>query len=184
MRIAIDMLHKYLDAEIEIALDTDGTPKSREVKFVEDGVSRLFEFNLEGEPFSFSMRGKIDRADVVAGILQVIDYKTGKIGGDKTSFKGDFEALFTDAKYSKFLQLLIYIMMTRDKQQPVPIASFYSMRENGGSFVHAQDLSGADIDHGFIDRVEEALARFLAALFQRESFEHNPNAKYCEYCLK
>jgi RecB family exonuclease len=184
MRIAIDMLHKYLDAEIEIALDTDGTPKSREVKFVEDGVSRLFEFNLEGEPFSFSMRGKIDRADVVAGVLQVIDYKTGKIGGDKTSFKGDFESLFTDAKYSKFLQLLIYIMMTRDKQQPVPIASFYSMRENGGSFVHAQDLSDADIDHRFIDHVEEALARFLAALFQRESFEHNPSAKYCEYCLK
>jgi hypothetical protein len=75
-------------------------------------------------------------------------------------------------------------MMTRDKQQPVPIASFYSMRENGGSFVHAQDLSVTQIDHGFIDKAEDALARFLFALFQRDSFEHNPNAKYCEYCLK
>jgi len=183
MRIAIDMLHKYIDAETESALDTDGTPKSREVKFVEDGVSRLFEFNLDGEPFSFAMRGKIDRADLVAGVLQVIDYKTGKIGGDKTSFKGDFQLLFKEAKYSKFVQLLTYIMMTRDKQQPVPIASFYSMRENGGSFVRAQDLSAIEIDHSFIDNAEQALALFLSALFQRDSFEHNPKAKYCEYCL-
>ena len=183
MRIAVDMLHKYIDAEKESALDADGIPKLREVKFVEDGVSRSFDFSLNGEPFAFGLRGKIDRADSVAGVLHVIDYKTGKVAADKTSFKGDFSKLFTDANYSKFLQLLVYIMMTRDKQQAVPVASFYSMRENGGSFVHAQDLSALEISHEFIDQAEEELARFLLALYERESFEHNPKAKYCEYCL-
>ena len=183
MRIAIDMLHKYIDAEIGRALDTDGTPKSRELKFVEDGVSRSFDFSFDEKPFAFGLRGKIDRADIVAGVLHVIDYKTGKISADKSSFKGDFDLLYKDAKYSKFLQLLVYIMMTREKQQAVPIASFYSMRENGGSFVHAQDLSSLEIDHDFIDKAEEALARFLLALFERDSFEHDPKAKYCEYCL-
>jgi ATP-dependent helicase/nuclease subunit B len=183
MRIAIDMLHKYIDSEIGRALDTDGTPKSRELKFVEDGVSRSFEFAMEEGPFTFGLRGKIDRADIVAGVLHVIDYKTGKISSEKSPFKGDFDKLFKDANYSKFLQLLVYIMMTRDKEQAVPIASFYSMRENGGSFVHAQDLSSLEINHEFIDKTEEALARFLMALFERESFEHDPKAKYCEYCL-
>jgi len=183
MRIAIDMLEKYIDAESETAKDENGTSLSREVKFVEDDVSRKFEVMLDGEPFTFSLRGKIDRADRVAGILQVIDYKTGKVKSNDGVFKGDFDKLFQDAKFSKFLQLLIYIMMTRDKEQPVPIASFYSMRENGGSFVHARDLSTVEIDHAFIDQVEVALARFLKALHQRESFLHNPKAKFCEYCL-
>jgi RecB family exonuclease len=183
MRIAIDMLHKYIEAETEIAYDPNGTLKARALKFVEDDVSRSFEKVIDDKPFAFALRGKIDRADLVAGVLQVIDYKTGKIGSDKTSFNGDFDMLYKDVKYSKFLQLLIYIMMTRDKDQPVPIASFYSMRENGGSFVHAQDLSDIEIDHAFIDKAEDALARFLHALTLRDSFEHNRNAKYCEYCL-
>jgi ATP-dependent helicase/nuclease subunit B len=183
IRIANDMLEKYIAEESTIALDSDGISMMRQVKFVEDNVSRKFEVEIDGEPFAFMLRGKIDRADVVAGVLQVIDYKTGKIGADKTAFKGEFELLFKDAKYSKFLQLLMYIMMTRDKQQPVPIASFYSMRENGGSFVHAQDLSSLEIDHDFVDRAEQALGRFLHELYNRETFEHNRSAKYCEYCL-
>ena len=183
IRIAIDMLVKYIEVESEVAFDSNNVVKARRVKFVEDNVSRVFDTVIEGEPFSFSLRGKIDRADLVAGILQVIDYKTGKIGADKTKFNGDFEVLFKEAKYAKFLQLLVYIMMTREKEQPVPVASFYSMRENGGSFVHAQELSTVEIDHAFMDKAEDALARFLRDLYQRENFEHNKSAKYCEYCM-
>ena len=183
MRIAIDMLAKYIDAELEIIQSKEVISVHKEVKFVEDGVSREFEFTVENTPIKFALRGKIDRADMVAGVLQVIDYKTGKVGADNSSFKGNFDSLFSDAKLSKFLQLLIYIMMTRDKNQPVPIASFYSMKESGGSFVHAQDLSDIEIDHAFIDNAEEALARFLYALLQETSFDHKQGAKYCEYCL-
>ena len=57
------------------------------------------------------------------------------------------------------------------------------MKESGGSFVHAQDLSDIEIDHAFIDNAEEALARFLYALLQETSFDHKQGAKYCEYCL-
>jgi RecB family exonuclease len=182
IRIAIDMLEKYIVVEKELTADVNGVTVNRALKFVEDDVSREFRVELDGEPFAFKLKGKIDRADSVGGVLQVIDYKTGKIGADKP-FQGDFEVLFKESKYSKFLQLLVYIMMTRDKNQPVPIASFYSMRENGGSFVHAQDLSALEIDHEFVDRAELALARFLRDLRNREAFEHNKSAKYCEYCL-
>ena len=130
-----------------------------------------------------SLKGKIDRGDSVAGVLHLIDYKTGKITNKKTVFKGDFDKLFTDSDYSKFLQLLLYILMKRDRNQPIPTASFYSMREAGGSYVHAQELSEGAIDHAFMDKVEEALARFLNELLERSSFEHNTKAKYCEYCF-
>jgi len=116
-------------------------------------------------------------------VLHLIDYKTGKIGTKKGKFKGKFDELFTNKDYSKFLQLLIYILMTRDRNQPIPSASFYSMREAGGSFVHAQDLSELEINHEFMDQVEEALGRFLKGLLERESFQHNTNAHYCEYCF-
>jgi hypothetical protein len=74
-------------------------------------------------------------------------------------------------------------MMTRDKSQAVPVASFYSMRENGGSFVFAQELTELTIDHEFIDKAEEALGRFLNELLERDTFEHNPSSLYCEYCM-
>jgi RecB family exonuclease len=183
MRIAIDMLLKYIDAEVDMLNEEAKMSKRRAVKFVEDTVSRTFETMMDGVPFSFSLRGKIDRADTVAGVLQVLDYKTGKIKSNNAKFNGNFDELFQNQKLSKFVQLLIYIMMTRDKQQPIPVATFYSMRENGGSFVHAQDLSAIEIDHDFMDKAEQALGRFLAGMLACSSYEHNSSAKYCEYCL-
>ena len=146
-------------------------------------MNRTFDANTGGIPIPFTLRGKIDRADSVAGVMHVIDYKTGKVGVDKSKMKGELDQLFVKKDYSKFLQLLIYIMMTRDKNQTIPIASFYSMRENGGSFVFAQELTEMTIDHEFVDKAEEALGRFLNDLLERSTFEHNKSSLYCEYCM-
>jgi RecB family exonuclease len=183
IRIAVDMLNKYIDAELEAKQSTDEPVLARLVVSVEDSVQRTFGVNTGGLPIPFTLRGKIDRADTVAGVLHVIDYKTGKVGVDKNKMKGELNQLFLKKDYSKLLQLLIYIMMTRDKSQAVPVASFYSMRENGGSFVFAQELTELIIDHEFIDKAEEALGRFLNELLERDTFEHNPSSLYCEYCM-
>jgi RecB family exonuclease len=183
IRIAVDMLNKYIDAELEAKQSTDEPVLARLVVSVEDSVQRTFGVNTGGLPIPFTLRGKIDRADTVAGVLHVIDYKTGKVGVDKNKMKGELNQLFLKKDYSKLLQLLIYIMMTRDKSHAVPVASFYSMRENGGSFVFAQELTELIIDHEFIDKAEEALGRFLNELLERDTFEHNPSSLYCEYCM-
>jgi RecB family exonuclease len=177
------MLNKYIDAELEAKQSTDEPVLARLVVSVEDSVQRTFEVNTGGLPIPLTLRGKIDRADTVAGVLHVIDYKTGKVGVDKNKMKGELDQLFVKKDYSKLLQLLIYIMMTREKNQAVPVASFYSMRENGGSFVFAQELTELTIDHDFIDKAEEALGRFLNELLERDTFEHNPSSLYCEYCM-
>jgi ATP-dependent exoDNAse (exonuclease V) beta subunit len=183
VQIAIEMLERYIDAEVALLRNSGEVTFQRKVVIVENEFIEKFPEGLGGLPIPFALKGKIDLGDSVAGVLHLIDYKTGKIGTKKGKFKGKFDELFTNKDYSKFLQLLIYILMTRDRNQPVPSASFYSMREAGGSFVHAQDLSELEINHEFMDRVEEALGRFLHALLERDSFEHNTNAHYCEYCF-
>ena len=183
IRIAVDMLNKYIDEELEAMQSVDAPAVSRSVVFVEGSVNRTFDANTGGITIPFTLRGKIDRADSVAGVMHVIDYKTGKVGVDKSKMKGELDQLFVKKDYSKFLQLLIYIMMTRDKNQTIPIASFYSMRENGGSFVFAQELTEMTIDHEFVDKAEEALGRFLNDLLERPTFEHNKSSLYCEYCM-
>ncbi len=183
IRIAVDMLNKYIDEELEAKQLPDEPALTRSVVSVEGSVNRTFDANTIGLPIPFTLRGKIDRSDNVAGVLHVIDYKTGKVGVDKNKMKGELDQLFVKKDYSKLLQLLIYIMMTREKNQAVPVASFYSMRENGGSFVFAQELTELTIDHEFIDKAEEALGRFLSQLLERETFEHNPSSLYCEYCM-
>ncbi len=183
MQIAIEMLDKYIGFELESLKASSATTFQRKVALVEGSMNKSYSEGFGGLPIPFALKGKIDRGDSVAGVLQVIDYKTGKISSSKGKFKGDFDKLFTVREHSKFLQLLVYIMMTREKDQPIPTASFYSMREGGGAYVHAQELSEIPIDHEFIDKAEEALGRFLNELLQRETFEHDPSAKYCEYCF-
>ena len=183
IRIAIEMLERYVDAELSALTSNDATTISRKVELVEGTRFKEYAEGVGGLPVPFKISGKIDRADDVAGVLHLIDYKTGKVNADTTRFKGDFVKLYSDPKLSKFLQLLLYIMMTRSKDGAIPVASFYSMRENGGSFVHVQDLSEEPIDHGFVDRAEEALGNFLNELLNRTSFEHNTQSKYCEYCF-
>ncbi|MFM7725573.1 MAG: PD-(D/E)XK nuclease family protein, partial [Flavobacteriales bacterium] len=183
MRIAIEMLEKYIGFELESLNAITSTSFQRKVTLVEGSLNRVYPEGVGGLPAPFAVKGKIDRGDSVAGVLHVIDYKTGKISSGKSKFKGNFDELFTKKDYSKFLQLLIYIMMTRQRDQPIPTASFYSMREGGGAYVHAQELSELTIDHEFIDKVEEALGRFLHDLLNRSTFEHSSDAKYCQYCF-
>jgi len=183
MRIAIEMLEKYIGFELQTLRSDTSTTFQRRVALVEGAMNKAYPEGVGGLPVPFAVKGKIDRGDSVAGVLQVIDYKTGKISSGKAKFKGNFDDLFKKKEFSKFLQLLVYIMMTRQRDRPIPTASFYSMREGGGAFVHAQELSELTIDHDFIDNVEEALGRFLHDLLNREKFEHSSDAKYCQYCF-
>lgn len=183
VRIAVEMLEKYIDSELEAIRAIGDTTFNRRVVLVEKEATIDFPEGKGGLPIPFKLKGKIDRGDSVAGVLHLIDYKTGKVTSGRSKFSGDFDALFTNKDYSKFLQLLIYIMMMRKRNEPIPMASFYSMREGGGSFVNVQDLSELPIDHDFLDKAEEALCRFLHELLERPSFYHNTKARYCEYCF-
>jgi hypothetical protein len=156
---------------------------SRKILWLEEETKGELALAITELGFPINVKGVIDRADIVAGTMHVIDYKTGKVSSNDNAYKHEVGRLFENADHGKILQLLIYVMMVRDKSKPLPKASFYSFRENGGEFVHLNKLVEAEIDHAYIDSFEQAFVQWVGSMMQIERFEHNVNAKYCQYCL-
>lgn len=182
IQIAVEMLSKYIDTEV--AAVRDGKMASRKLMWVEESFTRIIDVEVNGSPVVFSLKGKLDRADEINGVLNIIDYKTGGVKVAGKIKEMDFSSLFTRTEFAKLLQLMVYIMLTRDKEKPTPRALFYSMKEKGGSYVEAQDFVDFEINHDTMDAVEKDFARWVQGLFEMDEFNHNTNAKYCEYCFR
>jgi hypothetical protein len=183
MQIAQEMLNRYVDCELDVIEMEKAQGLSRKILWLEEETKGELALAITELGFPINVKGVIDRADIVAGTMHVIDYKTGKVSSNDNAYKHEVGRLFENADHGKILQLLIYVMMVRDKSKPLPKASFYSFRENGGEFVHLNKLVEAEIDHAYIDSFEQAFVQWVGSMMQIERFEHNVNAKYCQYCL-
>lgn len=62
---------------------------------------------IEGLPYSVKIKGKVDRIDMVDGVIRIIDYKTGTVSNKQLQIK-DWDLLTTDESYSKSFQVLTY----------------------------------------------------------------------------
>jgi len=87
-----------------------------EIQNIKDGrVTRVLalEKHLEAEidfpnfDFPIKIKGIVDRIDEVDGIVQIIDYKSGRVLSNQLNID-DFNKLANDYKYSKSLQILLY----------------------------------------------------------------------------
>jgi hypothetical protein len=60
--------------------------------------------------FPVKIGGKVDRVDAYNGQVRIIDYKTGKVEQSSLVIN-NWDLLTTDYKYSKALQVLMYVLM-------------------------------------------------------------------------
>jgi len=67
-------------------------------------------FSLNSPPYSIKLKGKVDRIDLVDGVLRIIDYKTGKVELSDLKIK-DWSSLTSEESYSKSFQVLTYAYM-------------------------------------------------------------------------
>ena len=89
--------------------------KNKKVKILALEKKLEHNFFLKGFPFSIKLKGKVDRIDLVDGVLRIIDYKTGKVGLGDLKIK-DWSLLTTEENYSKSFQVLTYAyMFSHDK---------------------------------------------------------------------
>lgn len=183
MQIAKEMLTRYVQNELKVLEEEKSAGVSRKIVWLEKDAQGEIAQAEAMLGFPIKVKGVIDRADTVDGVMHVIDYKTGTVTKKEAKFKDDVSRLFEKQDYGKILQLLTYMMMTRDKNQPLPTASFYSFREKGGEFVHLSDLVEAEINHAYIDSFENAFVQWTSEMMNITRFEHNKSAKYCQYCL-
>ena len=74
------------------------------------------EIDFPNFDFPVKIKGIVDRIDEVDGVVQIIDYKSGKVVSSQLN-SNDFDKLANDYKYSKSLQILLYAYLyTRNSQ--------------------------------------------------------------------
>jgi len=183
VEVGLEMLRNYIGKEsARLKLEHD-SGVDRKVVLVEKEVSKVFlpERNILGVPIRIN--GYVDRADEVNGVLEILDYKTGKVDAANSFSKGP-EELFNDSKLGKVLQLFAYVSMTREIGKPLPKAGFYSFVTDGGTFMNLDTISSNMISDETIDDFEANLMRWAENVYHSKSFAHGSGSKYCVYCLE
>jgi hypothetical protein len=183
VEMGLEMLRNYIRKEMARTKAEESLGIKRKVVLVEKEVSKVFLAERSTLDVPIRIKGYVDRADEVNGVLQILDYKTGKVDNKKSFNKGP-EELFKDGKWSKVLQLFAYVSMMRELNMPLPQAGFYSFVTDGGTFMDLEAISASEISHATIDDFEANLMRWAEGVYHSESFAHNPGSRYCMYCLE
>jgi ATP-dependent helicase/DNAse subunit B len=142
------------------------------------------------------LKGIADRVEEEAGILTVLDYKTGKIDGNELKYS-DMNELFSNMQLAKLFQLLFYTYLyQKDKNISYKTAclraGIVSVRESiSGSSRYFKMASKFPTDDDTII-TEELLEEFEANLIQLidnmldttipfQQTTHEENCKYCDF---
>jgi CRISPR/Cas system-associated exonuclease Cas4 (RecB family) len=138
----------------------------------------------QGHPISkLVLRGKTDRIDVTAGVVRIVDYKTGKVESKDVTIAKPIEA-YTKGKHGKLLQLLAYIYLQRAQGTPLPNirAALYSLKNFGEGYQYLNDKVNTEISEEQMKEFEDILIGLTTKMYNSTLFEHNEDADFCEYC--
>ncbi|MCC6600746.1 MAG: PD-(D/E)XK nuclease family protein, partial [Crocinitomicaceae bacterium] len=178
--VAKEMLYKTINNEIEAQRSLKEQGKNIKIIAIEQPLKREVEGRKYGWDKPVSLRGKADRIDEVAGIIRILDYKTGKTEKKDVTWKND--DIFTYEK-SKLLQLIAYVYMyCNEGQKPENvIAAIYSLK-NFSEGLMILDPGSEPITEEKLFVFEEGLINWIKKVYDSPFFAHNPVSTYCEYC--
>ncbi len=158
-----------------------------EIKVVESGKTieiREIESNLTASlkvaelNFPVNIRGKVDRVDLVDGILRIIDYKTGKVIQNQLEIV-EWEKLTTDYdKYAKPVQVLMYAtMLLQNKSIATPVEagviSFKNLAQGFLKFTKkgkpgTRAVKESSIDQTILENFNEQLKKLILEICDPE----------------
>tara|TARA_R110002049_G_scaffold166649_5_gene332774 strand:+ start:6837 stop:9629 length:2793 start_codon:yes stop_codon:yes gene_type:complete len=175
--VAQSYIHEFFKQEKELL-------KAHTLRIIslEEKLKEPFTFNFKGNEITANLKGIADRIDEVDGNLRVIDYKTGLVDNTKLKLSKDFDEIDL-SKFSQAIQLLIYGYIYAKKHQlnELPesgILSFRKIKDGLSSLLFDQKFPMEN----HLEAVEELLSRIFTDMLEKNSFEHNSDAKYCKFC--
>lgn len=150
-----------------------------------------FDYN---EISKIHIKGTIDRMQATDGVLEVMDYKTGKVDSTKLKIESDnIEEVFKDKKYDKLLQLFLYAILCAEshpdfsKYQKIRCAIIAIQEANKQSDKH---ICPATIGKGnnilnieTLEKVKQELIKLLSRILDSNTpFEQTSDKQFCKYC--
>jgi RecB family exonuclease len=177
-----------------IAQDTIENTLKKELSFLKSLKEELFivqveakqtmtlSLNVNGVERKVSFTGYIDRIDKIGSQYRVIDYKSGNVKTQDVKFSEKENTILTFSKCKHAVQLAMYALFLKENHGYYPSeASIFSLTD-----VKQLSYPLSSAPHN-IEEVcnlfKEFLAQLLGEIFDtQQSFEHNEDSKYCNYC--
>jgi len=128
--------------------------------------------------FPVSIRGKVDRVDILDGVLRIVDYKTGKVMQNQLEIT-DWDLLTSDYdKYSKPFQVLTYATMllnnsSNNGEVEAGVISFKNLKEGFLKFSlkekqGAKSIKNANITEEILNDFQVQLSRLILEICNPE----------------
>jgi len=205
-KILYDEFYQYFDKDDQlflkgknlvsytIAQETIENTLKKELSFLKSLSGKLFIVQVEarqtmtlslkvhGRMREISFTGYIDRIDKVGSQYRVIDYKSGNVKSQDVKFVEKENTMLTFSKCKHAVQLAMYALFLKENHGDYPAeGSIFSLTDvNQLSYpLSSNSHNIEDICNLF----KEFLEQLLGEIFDSEqSFEHNEESKYCNYC--
>lgn len=183
--LALRMLETIVDFEQK---EMERRKKENTVCRIE-AIESSFEADIDHErlgiPFPMKIRGKADRVDREQGFIRIIDYKTGSVEAKDVTIDTSVRKTFEKAS-GKTIQLLFYTyMLASQGHAPENIrAALFSLKKFSSGWQYLSDGQSQALSGEMLDEFEEQLALCAREMIECSHFSHNPESRYCEYCMR
>lgn len=151
-------------------LDTDAS----RTPFTIEGLERNIQAVIAG---GMNARGVIDRLQRKNGVLEILDYKSGK-----AELTTDPEKVFSDTAYKASFQIFYYAMLVRKELKDIPLrAGLYVMKQLSGgiAFLNKGEPLGDEMLNEFESRLQKMIDDMMNPAL---SFEQTSDTDQCRYC--
>ncbi len=179
--IAEEMLYKFIAHELKLSEERESMGIQPILLDVEFALSREVDIHKYDGQKPIRMRGKGDRIEEVAGKIHILDYKTGKVKKQDYVLSKNLDEVFTKEDSGKLIQLLSYIYMycANGADGENVSAAFYSFQNHSSGYSY---LQSEKTTNQLLQEFEAALVQWVKSVYQLETFEHDADSKYCQYC--
>lgn len=164
--IALQVMNKYLEMFFQVE---EQRIRRQEVRIL--GVEKKLTRQLEipGIPEKVLLKGTVDRMEEVDGLLQIIDYKTGRVEPRDLRIK-EWDSLYGDPKKSKAFQVLCYSWLFQDHtaipETGIRAGVFSFKNINAGFQWYGLHMAGRDYEESISRAVLTKFGSTLQSLIQ------------------
>lgn len=182
--VAQQYVRNFLKLEIKNIVEAQDRKLDYRVLSQEDELVGEVGVPYKGGVVKVKVKGFADRIGQLGDQIQLIDYKTGNVTSTELGFS-NWEDLATKSGKSKALQLALYGYAYLQQNPTVDnfVAGIYSFRNLGAGLLqlkHNRKLVTAEDLRTNMPQVIEMIVNNM--LSQENKIQHNPDAKYCNYC--
>ena len=130
-KVCVKLVEEFLKHEVKNIERLNDAGESLSIELLEGKLEHTICIDAK----KIKISGKVDRIEKVAGVFQITDYKTSKYSTIPVLDEETWEALTTDPKYAKPVQLMVYAWLhNRMHGTDAPVRSgIYWLRESDKS---------------------------------------------------